>query len=229
MADSLLRPVIGVTGPSKGGDRAWFFTRYAILAAGGVPLRLTPRHSHLHEILDGIVIGGGDDIYPTLYESEELPNTRYDKERDLFELMYIERSLKQDIPLLAICRGEQLLNTYLGGNLHQNLRELRRLTRNRFTVLPLKTLLVEPDSRMEELLGTTRCRINSLHTQAINQLGSGLKVVGRDLDNIVQAVEDPSKLFLMGVQWHPEYLIYLSRQRNFFHALVKSAHQRLVR
>jgi putative glutamine amidotransferase len=227
MAGSHLYPVIGVTGPSKGGDRAWFFTRYAILAAGGNPLRLTPRHSHLNEILDGIVIGGGDDIYPTLYESEELPNTRYDKERDMFELMYIEKSLKEDIPMLAICRGEQLLNTYLGGNLHQNLRGLRRHTRNRFTVLPLKTLLVEPDSQMKELLGTARCRINSLHTQAINQLGGGLKVVGRDLDNIVQAVEDPSKPYLIGVQWHPEYLLYLSRQRNLFRALVKAARQRL--
>lgn len=227
MSGSLLRPVIGVTGPSKGGDRAWYFTRYVIIWAGGAPLRLTPRNSHLHEALDGIVIGGGDDIYPTLYESEELPNARYDKERDMFELMYIEKSLKQDTPMLAICRGEQLLNTYLGGNLHQNLRELRRHTRNRFTVLPLKTLLVEPDSRMKELLGTTRCRINSLHTQAIDQLGSGLKVVGRDLDNIVQAVEDPSRLFLMGVQWHPEYLLYLSRQRNLFRALVKAARQRL--
>jgi putative glutamine amidotransferase len=227
MAASFIHPVIGVTGPSKGGDRAWHFTRYAILAAGGKPLRLTPRRSHLHEVLDGIVIGGGDDIYPTLCESEELPNTRYDKERDLFELMYIEKSLRQHIPMLAICRGEQLLNTYLGGNLHQNLRELRRHTRNRFTVLPLKTLLVEPDSRMQELLGTTRCRINSLHTQAINELGSGLRVAGRDLDNIVQAVEDPSKPFLLGVQWHPEYLIYLSRQRNLFRALVTTARQQL--
>lgn len=225
MLETLLRPVIGVTGPDKGGDRAWNFTRCAVIWAGGNPLRLTPKNSHLHEVLNGIVIGGGDDIYPTLYESEILPNTRYDKERDMFELIYIEKALKQDIPMLAICRGEQLLNTYLGGSLHQDLRKLRRYTRNRWTVLPLKTLLVEPDSRLEKLLGTPRCRINSLHTQAIDQLGSGLRVVGRDLDNIVQAVEDPSRPFLIGVQWHPEYLLYLSRQRNLFRALVQSARQ----
>ncbi len=226
MPETLLRPVIGVTGPDKGGERAWYFTRYAIIRAGGRPLRLTPRHSHLNEALDGIVIGGGgDDIYPTLYESEVLPNTRYDKERDMFELIYIEKALKQDLPMLAICRGEQLLNTCLGGNLHQDLRKLRRVTHNRWTVLPLKTLLVEPDSRLHELLGTTRCRINSLHSQAVYQLGSGLRAVGYDLDNIVQAVEDPSRLFLIGVQWHPEYLFYISRQRNLFHALVQSARQ----
>ncbi|MGZ8239580.1 MAG: gamma-glutamyl-gamma-aminobutyrate hydrolase family protein [Methylobacter sp.] len=227
MPETLLRPLIGVTGPSKGGDRAWYFTRYAIIWAGGLPLRLTPRNFHLHEGLDGIVIGGGDDVYPALYESEVLPKTRYDKERDMFELLYIEKALKKDIPILAICRGEQLLNTYLGGTLHQNLRKLRRYTRNRWTVLPVKTLLVESDSRLEELLGTSRCKINSLHSQAIDQLGEGLRVVGRDLDNIVQAVEDPSRLFLMGVQWHPEYLLYMSRQRNLFHGLVQSARQAL--
>jgi putative glutamine amidotransferase len=225
MVKTLLRPVIGVTGPDKGGDRAWYFTRYAVTWAGGRPVRLTPRRSHLHEPLNGIVIGGGDDIYPTLYESEVLPNSRYDKERDMFELIYIEKALKQNMPLLAICRGEQLLNTYLGGNLYQDLRKLRRYTHNRWTVLPLKTLLVEPDSRLEELLGTNRCKINSLHMQAIDQLGSGLKVVGRDLDAIVQAVEDPSRLFLLGVQWHPEYLLYMPRQRNLFRALVQAARQ----
>lgn len=225
MPERLSRPLIGVTGPDKGGDRAWYFTRYAIIWAGGEPLRLTPKNSHLNEELNGIVIGGGDDIYPTLYESEVLPNSHYDKERDMFELIYIEKALKQDIPMLAICRGEQLLNTYLGGNLHQDLRKLRCLTGSRWTVLPVKTLLIEPDSRLKGLLGTTRCRINSLHSQAINQLGSGLRIVGRDLDNIVQAVEDPSRLFLIGVQWHPEYLLYLSYQRSLFRALVQSARQ----
>ncbi|TRX00508.1 gamma-glutamyl-gamma-aminobutyrate hydrolase family protein [Candidatus Methylobacter oryzae] len=223
MPETQLQPVIGVTGPGKGGDRAWYFTRYAIIWAGGRPLRLTPENSHLHEELNGIVIGGGDDIHPTLYESEVLPNSRYDKERDMFELLYIEKSLKQDIPMLAICRGEQLLNTYLGGNLHQDLSKLRRHTCNRWTVLPVKTLVVEPDSRLNALLGTTRCRINSLHSQAINQLGSGLRIAGRDLDNIVQAVEDPVRPFVIGVQWHPEYLLYLAYQRNLFRALVESA------
>jgi putative glutamine amidotransferase len=223
MAETLFRPVIGVTGPDRGGDRAWYFTRQAILWAGGKPLRLTPRSSHLHEELNGIVIGGGDDIYPTLYESEVLPNSRYDKERDIFELLHIEKAMKRNTPILAICRGEQLLNTYLGGSLHQDIRGMRRLTSNRWTALPLKTLILEPDSRVRELLGTTRCRINSMHYQAIDQLGQGLRVVGRDLDNIVQAVEDPTRPFLIGVQWHPEYLLYMVRQRNLFRALVEAA------
>ncbi|MGZ5007633.1 MAG: gamma-glutamyl-gamma-aminobutyrate hydrolase family protein [Methylobacter sp.] len=227
MPETLLRPVIGVTGPDKGGDRAWYFTRHAIIRAGGRPLRLTPKHSHLHESLDGIVIGGGDDIYPTLYESEVLPNNRYDKERDMFELIYIENALKQELPMLAICRGEQLLNTYLGGNLHQDLRQLRRFTHNRWTVLPLKTLLVEPGSRLNGLLGTSRCRINSLHSQAVDRLGNGLRAVGFDLDHIVQAIEDPARLFLIGVQWHPEYLFYLPRQRNLFRALVQAARRKV--
>ena len=123
----------------------------------------------------------------------------------------------------GICRGAQLLNARRGGNLYQELRSQRRRTSNRRTVLPLKTLDIVPGSRLADLFGTERAQINSLHNQAINQLGQQLQVSGRDLDGIIQSIEDPEHPFLIGVQWHPEFLLLVRRQRHLFQALITAA------
>jgi putative glutamine amidotransferase len=147
----------------------------------------------------------------------------YDTERDAFESFVIDDALDRGLPVLGICRGAQLLNVRLGGSLYQELRSLRRHTSNRWTVLPLKTLRVQRGSRLHTLLGTELTRINSLHNQGMERLGRGLRLAGRDLDGIVQAVEAPARDFLMGVQWHPEFLLYSRRQRRLFRALVDAA------
>ncbi|HKK03321.1 MAG TPA: gamma-glutamyl-gamma-aminobutyrate hydrolase family protein, partial [Gammaproteobacteria bacterium] len=114
-------------------------------------------------------------------------------------------------------------NVRLGGTLFQELASRRSKTSNRWTVLPLKTLCIEQDSWLAELLDAERCQINSLHNQAIDRVGEPLRVSGRDLDGIVQSVEDPARDFLLGVQWHPEFLLFLRRQRGLFRALVEHA------
>ncbi len=144
-------------------------------------------------------------------------------ERDRFEIAVLETALPADLPVLGICRGAQLVNVVLGGSLVPDLRPLRRRTSNRRTPLARKTLLVEPDSAMEAILGARRLRINSLHHQAIDRLGAGLVVSGRDLDGFVQAVESPGRRFLKGVQWHPEYLPTREPHLNLFRALVDAA------
>ncbi|MDX1607467.1 MAG: gamma-glutamyl-gamma-aminobutyrate hydrolase family protein, partial [Candidatus Competibacterales bacterium] len=98
-------------------------------------------------------------------------------------------------------------------------------TSNRRTVLARKTLDLEAGSRLAGIFGAERLRINSLHHQAISELGRELEVVGRDLDKIVQAVEDRAHPFLFGVQWHPEYLPYHAVQRRLFAALVDAARE----
>ena len=138
----------------------------------------------------------------------------------------LPRALARGLPLLGICRGAQLLNVRLGGTLFQELRSRRKKTSNRWTILPLKTLLVEAESCLRELLGGQRVSINSLHNQGIDLLGDGLIVSGRDLDGIVQGVEAPGHPYLIGVQWHPEFLIFQARQRRLFTALVEAARQR---
>jgi putative glutamine amidotransferase len=114
----------------------------------------------------------------------------------------------------------------LGGTLYQELRSRRVRTSNRWTIFPLKTLCVAAGSRLEILLGTRETRINSLHNQGIDRVGDGLQVVGRDLDGIVQAVEVPTHPFLLGVQWHPEFLLYKPSQLRLFRALVAAAQER---
>jgi len=217
------RPLIGVTGPDHGLPLAWWFTRWSIAWAGGEALRLNATHARPGRILDGIVIGGGTDLDPALYSGMDDGKAPRDSRRDAFEKRMIEEALLNGIPLLGICRGAQLLNVVLGGSLHQDVRPMRRVTSNRRTPLPRKTVTVEPGSRLQTMLGSNRCKVNSLHHQAVDRLGEGLRCVARDLDNLVQGIERGGSGVVVGVQWHPEYLIYQRRQRSVFSYLVAAA------
>lgn len=201
----------------------------AVRLYGGRPLQLRPGDEDQSHDYDGVVVTGGHDVEPVLYAAEPEVEPNYDTARDALEIAVIADALARGLPLLGICRGAQLLNVYRGGTLHQELRSQRRKTSDRWTVLPLKTLCITDQSETRDslllstLFGRGRSRINSLHNQGIDRIGDGLKVTGRDLDGIVQAVEDPSETFLIGVQWHPEFLLYLKNQRALFCELVKRA------
>jgi putative glutamine amidotransferase len=191
---------------------------------GGKPLQVRPGAAPKTLTYHGVVVTGGHDVEPVLYAAEPEVEPNYDRARDELETEVIDDALARGLPLLGICRGAQLLNVCRGGSLFQDLHSHRKKTSHRWTVLPLKTLCVDDKSRVLGcILGRSRLRINSLHNQAIDRLGEGLRVSGRDLDGIVQAIEDPKADFLLGVQWHPEFLIYVSRQRALFRALVRHA------
>lgn len=198
----------------------------SVYLSGGRTRQLSPSTADGAKDCQGVVITGGHDVDPVLYSEESRVLPRYDPERDAFESAIIDDALKRDLPLLGICRGAQLVNVRLGGNLHQDLRNHRAHTSNRRTILPVKTLLVERNSRLQSLLGTDRARINSLHNQGINRVGTNLRVCGRDLDGIVQAIEDPRRAFLLGVQWHPEFLLFARQHRTLFRGLVRAAESR---
>lgn len=194
---------------------------------GGQPLQLRPGDEVDNKAIDAVVITGGHDVDPVLYAAEPEVHPKYDKARDEFESSVIQIALHHDVPLLGICRGAQLLNVQRGGNLFQELRSRRQKTSNRWTVLPIKTLKIERRTHLERFLGCRQCRINSLHNQGIDKVGEGLKVSARDLDGIVQGIEDPDKPFLVGVQWHPEFLLLLRRQRRLFKSLIEAAREQL--
>ncbi len=216
-------PLIGVTGPSGWYHLAWRCSRFALTRAGARFVRLTPGQETSHD-LDAVIIGGGDDIDPALYaDSRHHRRGSYDRARDAFERRIIEDALERERPLLGICRGAQLLNATLGGDLHQDVRAMREHTSNRRSVLPRKIVAVDISSRLYDILGTASIVVNSLHEQAVNQPGEGLRIVARDRDGIVQAIEHEGDVLRVGVQWHPEFLPYRLEQRRLFRALVDAA------
>ena len=217
------RPLVGVTGGDRGLPLAWWFTHLALWRSGARALRLSPSRPLPLDDLDAVVISGGDDIDVRLYLPDSPEVAPADPERDRFEIRVLEHLMHRKLPLLGICRGAQLLNVVRGGTLYRDLRPLRRRTSNRRTPLPRKTALVEEDSGLARILGRTRLRINSLHQQAVLELGEGLVPVARDLDDFIQAVEAPEHPFQVGVQWHPEYLPLQREQMNLFRALVRAS------
>jgi putative glutamine amidotransferase len=223
------RPLIAVTGPERGAFGPRTLVSLAVRRYGGHVLQLRPSDHGRGFDYDGVVITGGHDVNPVLYAAEPEVEPNHDPARDAFESEIIDEALRRGVPLLGICRGAQLLNVRLGGTLFQELASRRSKTSNRWTVLPLKTLHIEPHTRLEGMLGPGPRQINSLHNQAIDRIGQGLKVSGRDLDGIVQAVEDPDRDFLLGVQWHPEFLVFMRPQRRLFGELVAQARLRRSR
>lgn len=213
MAD---RKRVAVTGASRAWAPAWWCTALTLRLLGAEPVRISTRHTPRNTEFDALVIGGGNDIAPEHYGGEILMPVKLDPERDALEIHWIRHALDAGKPLLGICRGAQLINVVLGGNLHSDIRELRRVTSNRPGLLPTKTVALQGDSLLAQALGKQRLRVNSLHHQAIDRTGDGLRVVGRDLDNLVQAVEGQGEQRIAGVQWHPEYLFYLPVQRRLF-------------
>lgn len=181
------------------------------------------RHPPSGKPLAALVIGGGNDISPEHYGGDIDARVRLDPDRDELEMHWIREALDRELPLLGICRGSQLINVVLGGNLLQDIRPLRIHTFNRPSLLATKTVRVAPGSLLARLTGREHLKVNSLHHQAIDQPGEGLEVVGRDLDDITQAVEAIDGRTILGVQWHPEYLFYLPSQFALFRWLIHKA------
>lgn len=182
----------------------------------------TGRKADLDKV-DGLIIGGGDDISPALYGGEIRLEARLDPERDALERDLAEAALSRNIPVLGICRGAQMLNVALGGTLHQDAWGKFPDAEYVKTILPRRTVDIVPDTRFAGLVGTAPMKVNALHTQAVDRLGSGLRVTARDRSGMIQGIERIRDPFALGVQWHPEHLFYASRQRCIFRALVAAA------
>ena len=218
------RPLIGITTSDYKSQLAWCLDWFAVWRHGGRPLRLSPSRP-LPEHLDGLIIGGGDDIQAQLYGGEVQLDVRLDPARDELELSLLNRFIPQNTPVLGICRGAQLINVHLGGTLDPDIYTTHEGLKRRRTVLPRKTVDIVGGSQLYQLLGVTWCRVNSLHHQAVNQAGKDIKIVARDRDGLVQGIESEAHDFLIGVQWHPEWLIFNRPQQRLISALVAAAKQ----
>lgn len=198
----------------------------ALRLAGARPVRLGADTAPEDiDRLDGLLIGGGDDISARLYQGDFTLDVRIDEERDRFELVALERAIPRGIPVLGVCRGAQMINVFFGGSLHHDLDE--KLWRaNRYTVMPRLRIEIQPGTKLAELIGHPRVFVNAIHHQAVDELASNLIAAALDEENIIQAVEDRERQFVLGVQWHPELLIYHSHQRMLFRALTAAARGR---
>ena len=218
------RPKIGVSVSAKSGWRVFPFFKLAMWRAGGRAVRLqTGRERRTLEGLDGVIIGGGDDINFELYGGMPVPHAVFDHDRDVLEKALIEEAEERRLPILGVCRGSQLLNVVRGGNLHQDIYQSYPTAREYHTPLPRKTVRIDPDSRMATFYGTEPSLVNSLHTQSVDRLGERLSAVAWDEAGVVQAIESIGERLVMGVQWHPEYLAFSKRDHALFIELVKDA------
>lgn len=216
------RPTVGVTGNGRRWSPGWWCAALALRLVGARPERISVRHRPNAASLDALIIGGGDDISPEHYDGDLNAKVKADPARDALEMDWIRWGLSNDVPILGICRGAQLINVVLGGTLHQDIRAMRQRTYNRPGLLPTKQVRLDGRSRLAQVCGRVHLRVNSLHHQAVKEPGDGMKVVGWDLDEITQAIECTGKRRILGVQWHPEYLLYLPSHLALFRWLVKS-------
>jgi putative glutamine amidotransferase len=226
-----MRPIIGITTYVVRAD--WGVWRdlpttlvphdytEAVTLAGGRAVLVPPDHrdTDVLAMLDGLVLTGGPDLEPSLYGAEPGPHTVTHPERDGGEMLLVRRALDLDMPVLGVCRGMQLLAVAAGGRLHQHLPDVLGNHRHR----PADGVYGEhhatfvEGSRISALMGEDRL-IHCFHHQGVADAGS-LTVTGRAADGLAEAVEDPERRFVLGVQWHPE----LKRDERLFGALVAAA------
>jgi len=240
MAD-MRSPIIGVTctesrtsqnerPPRLGQNRTYL---RALTRAGATPLLIPhlPDETQLrtlYDLLDGLLLPGGEDVDPAWYR--ETPHDKLGKtspERDTVELALARWSMDEGLPLLAMCRGIQVLNVALGGSLYQDIQHQVPTAQkhNWYPGYPRNhlphTVDVSPQTRLAHILRTTSLPVNSLHHQALKKVASGLTVVARSPDGIIEAVEAEDHPFAIAVQWHPEELADTDeRAQRLFDALV---------
>jgi putative glutamine amidotransferase len=196
----------------------------AVEQAGGRALLVPPAADGIDETLDaldGLIFSGGADLDPRLYGQELHPETSgVTEERDRFELALLEGALERDMPVLAICRGSQVLNVARGGDLVQHLPDVVGDEKHNHTpgTFADHDVTVEEGTRLGELLDG-RAPVKSHHHQGFGRLGEGLKVSAYAEDGTVEAVEDPDRRFALGVLWHPE----AGDDRKLFEELVREA------
>ncbi|KKN13542.1 hypothetical protein LCGC14_1005270 [marine sediment metagenome] len=222
IVDNVPGLTIGISGPAHK-RVAQQLISFALRLQGARPYYIRPGARVDAALLDGLVLSGGTHVHPSRYGQEPQVSARYDHARDTTDYHLLEQAESVGIPVLGICRGAQLINIFYGGSLCQNVTPLRVNTRPRPLLFPMQTVRLVSTSRLGQLMGAPVIGANRIHSQTIKRLGTDLKVTAVDNDLFVQAIESTRGQWLMGLQWHPEYLLYQSGHRRIFHEFVQAA------
>ena len=182
--------------------------------------------------VQGLLLAGGGDVLPTIYGAT--PHPTFDPAepgRDEYEIELVRLALAADLPVFAICRGIQVLNVARGGTLIQDIPDEVGTTVNHYVVVPQHSIAhdiwIESGSLLERLMGERieageACPVNSRHHQAPKALGEGLISSATAPDGVIEAIEDPTRRFCLGVQWHPENFYRTGEFRNLFEGFVQA-------
>ncbi len=224
MRGSAKRPTIGVTAATESVSYgAWSeipafmspasYVR-AVQRAGGRPVLLLPDPEDTEDpdgvldVIDALIVtGGAGDVDPALYRAEPHPETGpVQEERDAYELALVRAAIERKMPILGICRGMQVLNVAYGGGIEQHLPDVVGHEEHRHTpgTFADHEVDLDPGSLAARAVGAERAPVKSHHHQGVKEIGAGLAVTGRADDDTVEALEDPSCPFVLGVLWHPE-------------------------
>ncbi len=246
-----MKPLIGITAGTIYNHEFPFYPHTygqmhtyveSITKAGGVPVVIpigpAESASEVLERLDGVLFAGGNDVSPELYgeTAQYIEKRGIDAPRDAFESELMKRALESQVPILAICRGMQLLNVVRGGTLYQDIAQQvpqadmheGRLIEEDFQHLAHELTLV-PDSKLAKILGMTTIKSNTHHHQAVKDLGKDLSINAHAGDGIVEGIEGTGEGFVLGVQPHPESLVaadVLPEWKPLFDAFVTVAGKR---
>lgn len=213
-----MRPIVGITAYAEQARWGVWDAPAALIplayvraleTAGARPLLVPPSLNGIEEtldVLDGLLFSGGSDLDPETYGAAAHPETNGVRtERDRAELALLEGALQRDMPVLAVCRGSQVLNVARGGDLVQHLPEIVGHEQHKHTpgVFADHEVDVLPGTKLHGLVGE-HAPVKSHHHQGYGRIGEGLREAARAADGTVEAIEDPERRFALGVLWHPE-------------------------
>ena len=227
-----MKPIIGITFSSNtisGTSKNYI---HAIEEFGGIPCPLYPGISEdAFADIDGLLLTGGGDIHPDYFGEAYHPSLNVNEARDKLEIPLCQQTIEDDIPVFGICRGIQVMSVAMGGSLYQDI----------LTEYPQETIthtavdgtdsqheIQIRDSGLSELVGKKIGEVNSAHHQAVKDIGDGFIVTAHSTeDGMIEAMENPSKKFVLGVQYHPERMTktpeFLEHRRRLFEAFIKAA------
>lgn len=233
-----MKPIIGLTmskGEKKGYHAINNYYIDAVFAAGGIPINIPIREDEKDldkyiELIDGIIFIGGVDIWPLLYGENPLKQTHVvSAERDRYELSLFKKAYEIKLPILGICKGAQVINVGLGGNLYQDidLQVAEALGHQPIGISEdelYHSIIIDKDTQLYDVFESEKIYVNSNHHQSIKELGDNLIVSALSEDGIIEAIEASDERYLMGLQFHPECLVKKhSEFLNIFKQLVVAA------